>query len=378
MTDGGLAMRTSQQRDGAKWRLCGRAVATLAMAVTLSLAVPAFALTEAEILNLTSPDRQKILEAGARKEGKLVWYTAMIVDQTVRPLSDAFTKKYPYLKLEFWRGSSRQIIQKVTAEARARSVMGDVVEGSGLTESLIKAGVVVPFTSPTFADYPASYRHPDNLFAATRFRYIATGYNTKLVAPADVPQTYEDLLDPKWKGKMAWRAGADSGAFVLIANFLTTWGPEKTEAYLAKLSTQNIASVHGSNRMVVNRVMEGEYALALGASAHHPIISKLKGAPVDSVLMEPVPAVNGAIQVVKGLKNPHATMLFVDFILGTEGQIILRESDYVPAHPQVGPGPELNSIVPRLAGKQENMIDPEGMLEEAKMINDLIAKYFKE
>jgi ABC-type Fe3+ transport system substrate-binding protein len=355
-----------------------RRTAAVLSACVLCWAAPAFALTDAEILNLKGPDRQKILEEGARKEGKLVWYTAMIVDQTVRPLSDAFTKKYPYLKVEFWRGSSRQIVQKVTAEARAKSIQGDVTEGSGLTEPLIQAGAVQPFYSPMLEAYPASYRHPDNLWAATRFRYIATGYNTRLVAPQDVPQTYEDLLDPKWKGKMAWRAGADSGAFVLIANFLTTWGPQKTEAYLAKLSPQKIASVHGSNRMVVNRVMEGEYALALGASAHHPIISKLKGAPVDSVLMEPVPAVNGAVLVIKGLKNPHATMLFVDFLLSPEGQIVLRESEYVPAHPQVGPSPELNSIVPRIAGKQENLIDPEGMLDEAKTINALIAKYFKE
>jgi ABC-type Fe3+ transport system substrate-binding protein len=371
-------MEPSQESSGALRSVFRRVIVPGVLAAALSAAAPTLALTDAEVLNLKSQDRQKILEDGARKEGKVTWYTAMIVDQTVRPIADAFNKKYPYLKVEFWRGSSRQIVQKVTAEARARAVVGDVLEGSGLTEPMVQSNAVQPFYSPLFESYPAQYRHPENLWAATRFRYIATGYNTKLISADEAPKTYEDLLDPKWKGKMAWRAGADSGAFVLIANFLTTWGPEKTEAYLAKLSPQKIASVQGSNRTVVNRVIEGEYAIALGASAHHPIISKLKGAPVDSILMEPVPSLTGTVFVTKGVKNPHATMLFVDFLLGPEGQTILRESEYVPAHPEVGPSPELRSIVPHLAGKQENIIDPEGMLDEAKTINALIDKYFKE
>jgi len=141
----------------AKFAITGGAVPDRRLTATVTLiaaaltwAAPAAALTDAEILNLKGPDRQKILEAGARKEGKLVWYTAMIVDQTVRPLSDAFSKKYPYLKVEFWRGSSRQIIQKVTAEARAKSVQGDVTEfvlhlGEALGEGINRdEGVVRP------------------------------------------------------------------------------------------------------------------------------------------------------------------------------------------------------------------------------------------
>ena len=97
--------------------------------------------TVAEIANLKGPDREQILVDGAKKEGKVVIYSAMIEDQALRPITQAFHQKYPFIEAEFWRADTRDLINKTLAEARARAVVGDIVEGGGVSQALIKAGV---------------------------------------------------------------------------------------------------------------------------------------------------------------------------------------------------------------------------------------------
>src|SRR5947199_8759978 len=92
---------------------------------------PAHALTTEEILNYKGPDRQKVLEDGARKEGTVVIYSGMIVNQLLRPLTEAFEKKYPFVKTRYWRGDSNQVVFKVHAEMRANALELEMVEGSG-------------------------------------------------------------------------------------------------------------------------------------------------------------------------------------------------------------------------------------------------------
>src|SRR5436190_9871101 len=109
---------------------------TLALLTVLTLSVvgstSARALTTDEILNYKGPDRQKVLEAGARKEGEVVIYSGMIVNQLLRPLTEAFEKKYPFIKTRYWRGDSNQIVVKVHAEIRANALVADIVEGRGM------------------------------------------------------------------------------------------------------------------------------------------------------------------------------------------------------------------------------------------------------
>jgi iron(III) transport system substrate-binding protein len=349
------------------------AVAFLAWA-----ARPAAALTVEELAQLKSPDRQKILEDGARKEGKVIWYSSLTIDTVLRPLAQAFEKKYPFIKVELWRAESAKIVQKITAEVRAKNVEGDIIEGSGIAEAIIKSGVTLPFYSPELDAYPPAYRDANGLWAATRFAYYGVGYNTKLVKKEDVPKTYEDLLDPKWKGKMAWRVGSDTGVELFITALRTTWGDEKTENYLKRLAGQKIVGYTGSARALVNQVMAGEYPLAINIFLHHPIDSASHGASVASQPMEPVPSTIGTIMLPKGIKRPHAAMLSIDFLLSKEGQTVLREENYLPAHPQVDPLPALHPIVPRLAGLKETVLSPEVMFKYGKSSTAMYQKYFRQ
>ena len=124
----------------------------------------------------------------------------------------------------------------------------------------MRAEIAEHFTSPALADYPEQYLDPNGLWAATRISYYCMAYNTDQVSAADVPKTFEDLLDPKWKGKMAWRIGSESGTPLFITNLRTAWGEEKADEYLKKLAEQDIVNFGaGSARTLVDRVIAGEY-----------------------------------------------------------------------------------------------------------------------
>lgn len=344
----------------------------------LGLGGAALAQSQEEILNYTGADRETFLVNGAKTEGALVLYSAMIVDQALRPLTEAFMAKYPGIKVEFWRGDSEDIAQRVLTEERSGNVVVDVVEGTSVAANLIKAGVMQKFTSPQLEEYPEAYRDPDHLWAATRISYYCMAYNTDKVKPEEVPKSYEDLLDPKWKGQIAWRIGSESGTPLFITNLRTAWGEEKAEDYLKKLAGQQIVNFGaGSARTLVDRVMAGEYLFAVNIFCHHPLISKAKGAPVDSQLMDPVASTTATLLIPQKIRHPHAAALFADFLLSEDGQKILLGADYFPAHPKVAPSDLLAPIVPSRAGVGENFIRPDELVDNGERSDEIYQQYFR-
>src|SRR5262249_34921899 len=138
-----------------------------------------------------------------------------------------------------------------------------------------------------------------------------------------------------------------TGTPLFFTNLRKAWGEEKAMAYFQKLKGQEIINFGaGSARTLVDRVMAGEYPIGLQVFAHHPLISKGKGAPVDRQLMSPVASAAAPMQISKNLPHPHAAMLLVDFILSKEGQEILAKAEYFPVHPDVQALPSLRPIVP--------------------------------
>jgi ABC-type Fe3+ transport system substrate-binding protein len=335
----------------------------------------ATALTLEEIALLKGPDREKTLLEGAKTEGKVVLYSAMIVDQALRPLVAAFKAKYPFVDLEFWREDSTKILQKVLAERRANAQLVDIVEWGGGVPSAIQAGVITPFHSPSLDAYPKAYYDAQGRYAATRLGYYGMAFNTKIVPEADVPKTYEDLLAPKWRDKISWPI-SEQGSLEFIVHTMMHMGNERGEAYLKKLADQKLVAFTGSARALVDRVGQGEVPLAIQIYAHHPLISRAKGAPLDVQMMDPIPSDVSAIQLVKGAKHPHAAMLLIDFVLSKEGQIVLQKADYLPAHPEVDPQDSLRKIVPRLAKISENVISPLEFFDRRAKAVEIFEKYF--
>jgi len=323
------------------------------------------ALTTEEIALLNKPDRQKILEEGAKKEGKVVWYTPLIVNQAVRPLKETFEKKYPFIKVDFHRANSRGLVQKWLAENAAKRFEVDVVGGSEVTMLGKKAGLLLRFASPSLRDFPAELKDPQSLWSTTNLYFMTLAYNTRRIKPNDAPKSYEDLLNPKWKGRMAWHMGSNTGTPLFIGNVLTAMGEKAGTAYLQNLAKQSVISATASARGIVDLVVAGEYDIAINIFNNHAEISKDAGAPVDWQPLEPVPSPMGTTGVAKTAPRPHAAMLFTDFLLSEEGQKVFQRADYLPAHPKVpAKTPTLKPGGGRFA--KANYFHPEIVMEQSE------------
>jgi ABC-type Fe3+ transport system substrate-binding protein len=354
-----------------------RTILPLALIATMH-AASASAQNADDILFYKGPDREQKLIEGAKKEGQVVLYSALIVNQATRPIVEKFGKKYPFVKASYWRADSEDITQKLSAEVRANNVVADVFEGTGVGEQAVGANLAQPYYTPAIEAYPAEYRDPAGMWTPTRLSYYSIAYSTRLVPPNKVPKSYEDLLDPQWKGKMAWRIGSASGTPLFITNLRLAWGEDKAKAYFEKLKEQKIVNFGaGSARTLVDRVIAGEYAIALNIFAHHPLISKAKGAPVNSQLHDPTASTAATMGVVKGAKHPYAAMLLIDFILSKEGQEILRDAEYFPADPAVPPLPVLASVVPKTAGVPENFVGPDKLVKYTDSSEEIFRQLFR-
>ena len=343
----------------------------------LSLA-PAAHAQEPSILTYKGPDREARLVEGAAKEGQVVFYSAMIVNQALRPVTAAFQKRYPAIKMTYWRGDSEEIAVKIGVESRAGRLVADIVEGTGIGEIAVQAGFAQPSWSPELAAVPEARRDPRGLWVPTRMSYFGVAYNTRLVPADAAPRSYDDLLDPRWKGKMAWPLTSASAAPLFVTNLRLAWGEEKAESFLRRLAGQGVVNFGSGNaRTLVDRVIAGEYAIALQIFAHHPLISAGKGAPVATRLLPPVASAAGTMAIPRGARHPHAAALLLDFILSKEGQQILAAAEYLPVRPDVEPLAQIAPIVPDKAGVAENFIAPEMLNAMTERSTKLIEALFR-
>ena len=203
---------------------------------------------------------------------------------------------------------------------------------------------------------------------------MTLGYNTRAVKANELPKTYEDLLNPRWKGQMMWSTSRGSGAPQFIGNILMTMGQEPGKAYLRKLKAQNVAKSTASARQILDLVIAGEYPLAIQIFNHHAYISKAAGAPVDWQPLEPVTATNNSIGVAKNAPHPHAAMLFLDFVLSKKGQRVFQAANYLPAHPEVA---ALQAdLKPGIRFKKANYLSPEVLLDKGNEWSDYFEKEF--
>jgi iron(III) transport system substrate-binding protein len=281
-------------------------------------------------------DADPALVAGAQKEGQVVWYSTLIVNQIVRPMTEAFEAKYPGIKVQYSRATSSDVALKIRNEARARRVQADLFDGSNTVFLLEEANLVAEYQPQSAAAYPAELKDPKGRWTALNLFYWTSAYNTNVVTAADAPKTYEDLLYPKWKGKIAWTYDLTPGGPPgFVHNILTTMGTDKGMDYLRRFAAQEPVTIPAAQRVVLDKVVSGEYPLAVMILNYHATISMNQGAPVQWIRMEPLLQSMSLISIVKDSPHPNAARLFVEFMLSDEGQKVMADNDYIPASPAV-------------------------------------------
>jgi len=297
--------------------------------------------TVAAIANYTGADRQKVLEDGARKEGALLIYTT---GTQIQPLIDRFKQKYPYLRAELARAPSIDVAAKVLEEYSAGVYLADAFElaAHGLLVPR-EQGILQPFTSPDAANYEPSAVEPGRHWISVREGYTGIGFNTQKISTTEAPKTYLDLLDAKWKGRMAI-----SSLSVTAANWVGTMivtqglGLE----FVRKLAQQQIRPYRVTARAVANLMISGEVALSPTTYLSHVEASRAQGAPLAWNAPGPVPVTDTSVAVAAKAPHPHAAMLLVDFLLSREAQLIYRELGYFSSRTDMaGDAPKLQKLV---------------------------------
>ncbi len=271
----------------------------------------------------------------AKKEGVVVWYTSQIINQLVIPVATAFEKKYG-VKVEYVRANTGDIVIRIDQEAKASKVLADVFDGTSPVAVLKPRNLVMKWVPDAAKDFPPGLVDPEGYWIADYIFIVVAAVNTDLVKAGTEPRGWQDILDPKWRSKMAWSSiPSSSAAPGFVGLVLREYGEDRGLAYLKQLAAQRIAGIPTATRQVLDQVIAGEYPIALQAVNHHAVYSSSRGAPVKWLPFEPGMVNLGAVSVTAGAPHPNAAKLLVDFLVSEEGQTIFRDNDYLPANPKV-------------------------------------------
>jgi iron(III) transport system substrate-binding protein len=283
---------------------------------------------------------------GAKKEGKVVWYTSLVLPSAER-IAKLFEAAYPDVKVEVHRTGSQRILQRVMQELSANIKNVDVVHTSdaGHYVFLKDKKLLARYTPAGVGAFPAGFKDTDGYYYGLRATVNAITYNTKMMSAAEAPKTWKDLLDPKWKGKLVTAHPGYSGVIathVLALVHLHGWD------YFKALAQNKLMIVQSANDPATV-VSSGERVAAVNGGDYSAYQLKKKGNPIEIVYpREGVPLVVSPTAITAFAPHPNAARLFTDFTFTREVQQVMADSEGLySGHPEVkypADKPKLNEL----------------------------------
>ena len=272
------------------------------------------------------------LEESAKAESEVVLYSSLNNEQIVT-LVEAFKRKYPFLSPSFYRATSERILQRALTEAKAGRHAADVFTSAGFQLQLLKEnGLTQKYIPPEAAAYDEGFKDPEGHWVSVHSLLNAMAYNTQLVRASEAPKKYQDLLAPKWKGKL----GVNLQDPEWYVNLQRRLGKEKARNFLKALAAQQPALRDGHN-ITAQLLAAGEFYAVSNTYAHIVARIKAQGGPVEYVFDEPVITYIHPIALAKFAPHPNAGKLLISFILSVEGQKMLRDQGRIPGHRDIDP-----------------------------------------
>jgi iron(III) transport system substrate-binding protein len=313
----------------------------------------------ADVALYAGADRTQRLIEGAKKEGVVSLYASAPPDD-LSALVNAFTRKFD-LKVRLWRSSSENVLQRGVAEARAGRFEADVFETNGTEmEFLQREKMLQEVKSPLTADIAPAAILPHREWIGTRVNAFVAAYNTKLVRKDELPKSYADLADPRWKGRL----GIEANDFDWFAALVKALGEDKGLTLFRDIAARNGFSMRKGHTLLANLVISGEIPFALTVYQYKAEQLKNSGAPIGWLALAPTMARFQGVGLSRRAPHPHAGVLFVDFML-SEGQEILAKRDFSPTSQR---------LKSALAGLDLKMMDADMSPEEG----DKWQKLFRE
>ena len=310
----------------------------------------------------------------ARKEGKATFYTALELNTSER-LARAFEAKYPGVAIRVERSGAERIFQRIAQEQSSRIYAVDVVCSTDPSHFLDWTAKdkdwVEPYVTEDMAKYfPPDQRDPNGMHATLCAWLEVIGYNTNLVKRDDAPQSYTDLLDPKWQGKIVKGHPGYSGA-ILTNTYL--WVRELGWSFLEKLAQQKVMQLQ-SAADPPKKVAIGERAVMADGNDYSLEVAKLNRQPVEVVhATEGSPLIPVPSGIFRSAPNPSAARLFQSFLFSVEAQqifidVFAHRSFHALAKEKAGRAP--------LASFKLWQADPKLVLAQSEEIKARYSKLF--
>jgi len=286
-------------------------------------ASPAGAQTKsiADLANYRGADREEMLKAGAKKEGKLVWYTSLTAH---RDIANVFETKYPGIKVETYRAGPNDLTRRLITEAQSKRSIADLIETTPATLMMMRENKMLsPYFSPHLAQFPDDAKEEADkgrvFWTTDRESIVGLGYNRNLIRAADVPKNFTELAKPEYKGKIAV-SGDTTGV-----RFIGAMIKAKGEEYIKQLRALDIQMHMISGGAMHELMAAGEMPMSISIFRNHVLSGKPKGAPTEWMPMDLNPSNAGGVALPTAANNPYAALMFIDFLLSPEGQKIFEE-----------------------------------------------------
>jgi iron(III) transport system substrate-binding protein len=269
---------------------------------------------------------------GARREGKLVIYTAMQPEDSVKLIA-LYRSRYPSIDATFFRAGSAPLINRILTESRAGRFLFDVVSGKASDLLLLqKKGLLGKIVSLELGAYADKFKDKQSHWVDIYNNYYAIAYNRQRVEAPEIAAHWEDLLDSRWQdGKIA----LDPRSYDWFFGMISAWGNERGREFMHRLSQQKPAFRDG-NVLIANLLAAGEFPVAI-TYAHLIERLRMRGGPVDWVAPKPVVTAPISIAVPARPANPNAASLYLDLVLSRDGAELLKSMGRVPTRSDVQP-----------------------------------------
>ena len=301
------------------------AVSRTALAALFTLAAAPFASAQsfAELATNDKPGRHAQLVAAAKKEGTLTFYTS-IPEKDMTQLSADFEKRYG-IKIVTWRASTVKVLQRLVAEKTANRWDFDAVDiSSPELEALYQEKILQEVNSSLYKDLMPDTLPAHHGWAPQFLAVFVQAYNTNKIKKENLPKTYADLADPKWKGLLGVEVN-DSDWYCSQVSHL---GQAKGRKLFQDIVSRNKWSVRSGHSLLANLVVSGEVPLALTAYNYMVDQARIKGAPVEWFTLDPVVARVNGIGISRKPAHPNAALLFFEYMIG-EAQPIMVKMNYL-------------------------------------------------
>jgi iron(III) transport system substrate-binding protein len=267
----------------------------------------------------------------AKKEGKLVAY-GTIVPQVMDPVHRGFEQKYG-IKIDYWRASATQVVERALSEWQAGRPGFDLIFAIHGAQLLLKKhGVFGRYTPPSADKFPADFKDKDGMLVAWRHTPVGVLYNTELVKAGEQPTTLDDLLQPKWKGKIVI---PDASRHTSTAQFLVSLKKIKGEGWLdyVKALARQEPLLKESFAPVPNEIVKGEAPLGF---TYLQYVYQIKG-PLGYVLMDKILTDTNDLALSAKATNPNAAKLYMEYLCSPEGQKLVANLGEFVLSPGVYP-----------------------------------------